>query len=160
MDQNRFLDLVDTILAIATPKRHSHSESSPHQDATSHSPPTPCNPCAAFTYAPLNHPRHFRLLHLTSPWRERPADWKHAVLRGTLVETSLDDVPEYFALSYTWGDSSLSDVILINERALKITQTCGAALRRMLKDKSKITIWVDLICINQAGMCVHGFWIP
>jgi hypothetical protein len=75
------------------------------------------------------------------------------VLRGTLVEASLDHVPEYFALSYTWGDSSLSDVIFIDGRALKITQTCATALRRMLKGKFKRTIWVDSICINQASMC-------
>jgi hypothetical protein len=81
------------------------------------------------------------------------------VLRGTLVETSLDDVPEYFALSYTWGDPTLSDVILIDERALKITRSCAAALRRMLKGKSGRTIWVDSICINQASMCGHDLWI-
>jgi hypothetical protein len=138
---------------------HPHSESSAHGSTSPCSPSTPYDSCATFAYAPLNHPRHFRLLHLTSPWCEQPADWKDTVLRGTLVETSLDNVPEYFALSYTWGDPSLSDVILIDERALKITQSCAAALRRMVKGESKKTIWVDFICINQAGMCVNDLWI-
>jgi hypothetical protein len=73
------------------------------------------------------------------------------------VETSLDDDPLYFALSYVWGDPSPRDVILIDERELKITQSCGAALRRMLNGKSEIMIWVDAICINQAGMCTMTF---
>lgn len=79
------------------------------------------------------------------------------MLDGTLVDNSLDDVPLYLALSYAWGDPSLSDVILIDKQELKITQSSGAALRRMLKDKSEIMIWIDAICINQAGMCIVTF---
>jgi hypothetical protein len=108
---------------------------------------------ATFIHAPLNHPRNFRILHLKNSLRGDSEEWKDQVLHGTLVENSLDDVPLYLALSYAWGDPSLSDVILIDERELKITQSCGAALRRMLKGNSEIMIWVDAICINQAGMC-------
>lgn len=110
-----------------------------------------------FTHAPLNRSCNFRILHLTSSFCGKSRTWQNQVLHGTLVETSLDDVPQYFALSYVWGDLSPRDVILIDERELEITQSCGAALRRMLKGKSEILIWVDAICINQAGMCTVTF---
>lgn len=76
------------------------------------------------------------------------------MLRGSIVEASLDNVPDYFALSYTWGNSALTDKIYIDGRELGITQNCADAMRRMLKGKLKRMIWVDSICINQAGMCL------
>lgn len=78
--------------------------------------------------------------------------WQDIVLRGNIVIASLHNVPEYFALSYTWGDSSIRDTIEIDGMVLGITQNCAAALRRMLKGESEIMIWVDSICINQASM--------
>lgn len=136
---------------------HPGSESSTKQSTSLCSPAILCETSGAFTHAPLKYPRHFRILHLTSSLREESDDWKDQVLHGTLVETSLDDIPLYLALSYAWGDPSPSDVILIDERESKITQSCGSALRRMLKGKSEIMIWVDAICINQAGMCIVTF---
>ena len=135
---------------------HSHSQFSAHESTSPCSPSTPHNSCNTFAYTPLSHPRHFRLLQLKRPVGERPEEWKTVVLRGTIVETSLDNVPEYFAISYTWGDPPLSDVIFIDERALKITQSCAAALRRMLKGEYERTIWIDSICINQASMCRYA----
>ena len=130
-----------------------HPESSAQQSLPPRLPSTSYETSATFTHAPLNHPRNFRILHLKNSLRGDSEEWKDQVLHGTLVENSLDDVPLYLALSYAWGDPSLSDAILIDERELKITQSCGAALRRMLRGKSRIMIWVDAICINQAGMC-------
>ncbi|KAK4960535.1 hypothetical protein LTR10_003431 [Elasticomyces elasticus] len=103
-----------------------------------------------FTYAPLAHPRSFRILRLTHKYSKDSAGWEDAVLNGSIIDASLDQVPEYFALSYTWGNSSLDDKILIDGRVLRITQNCADALRRMLKGKFKRMLWVDSICINQA----------
>ncbi|KAF1847437.1 HET-domain-containing protein, partial [Cucurbitaria berberidis CBS 394.84] len=72
-------------------------------------------------------------------------------LQGSIVEASLDKVPEYFALSYTWGNPELCKEISIDGKTLKITQNCADALRRMLRGKAERLIWVDSICINQAG---------
>jgi hypothetical protein len=130
---------------------HSQSKHPAHQPTSSY----PYDSHADFTYAPLNHPRHFRILHLKRIVFQGSGDWKDTVLSGTLVETSLDNVPEYFALSYTWGDSTLCDYILIDGRVLKITRSCATALRRMLKGKLERVIWVDSICINQARMYMH-----
>jgi hypothetical protein len=107
-----------------------------------------------FTYSPLAHSRSFRILCITRNLEEPSTNWKDLMLHGSIIEASLDNVPEYFALSYTWGNPSLSDKIFINGRALGITQSCADALRRMLKGRCERMIWVDSICINQAGMCL------
>ncbi|KAJ8109003.1 hypothetical protein OPT61_g7776 [Boeremia exigua] len=78
--------------------------------------------------------------------RNSPGNWEAIVLRGTIIETSLDSVPSYYALSYCWGDASLSEVIFLDGRPLRITQSCADALRRMIKGKLERTIWVDSIC--------------
>jgi hypothetical protein len=134
-----------------------HSQSKPltHGHNSTLQQPSSANPHENFTYEPLTHPRNFRILRLT---RKMPTDpsktkWAEIELHGSIVEASLDNVPEYFALSYTWGSSSLDDEIRIDGRVLRITQNCADALRRMLKGKFNRMLWVDSICINQAGMC-------
>jgi len=67
------------------------------------------------------------------------------------VEISLDRPFDYYALPYTWGDSSLCETITIDCKELGITQNCADALRCMLRDREKMLIWVDSICINQAS---------
>jgi hypothetical protein len=86
--------------------------------------------------------------------REQSGRWEDIELCGSIVEASLDNVQEYFALSYTWGDPSPKDRIVIDGKVLGITQNCADALRRMLKGKFSRMLWVDSICINQASTCL------
>jgi len=65
-----------------------------------------------------------------------------------LIEASTEAPPEYYALSYTWGDPALCETIEIDGRQLRIMTSC-AALRRMLRGKMRRYIWVDSICINK-----------
>jgi hypothetical protein len=133
---------------------HSQSTPSAHGSISTLQQPSLSNSRQIFTYKPLTHPRSFRILRLTRKLQDRSTSWEDVVLYGSIIEASLDNIPEYFALSYTWGNSSLSDKICIDGRVLGITQNCADALRRMLKGKFKRMIWVDSICINQAGMCL------
>ncbi|RYP61488.1 hypothetical protein DL770_009776 [Monosporascus sp. CRB-9-2] len=99
-----------------------------------------------FQYAPLKAPCNFRILQLH--WNSR----EYGVsLGGSLLEASLDSHPEYYALSYTWGDPTLSEEIIIDGKVFKITANCASALRRMLWGRFSRTIWVDSICINQCS---------
>jgi hypothetical protein len=134
-----------------------HSQSTPlaHGSSSILQQPSPSNSRQNFIYSSLTHPRSFRILRLTHNMRDKSTSWDGAVLHGSLIEASIDSAPEYFALSYTWGDPSPSDKIIIDGRVLGITQNCADALRRMLKGKFKRMIWVDSICINQAGMYLH-----
>jgi hypothetical protein len=71
-------------------------------------------------------------------------------LCGSLYEASINSVPEYFALSYTWGDPTVCEYIILDGTRFGIGANCAAALRRMLRGKMDVHIWVDAICINQA----------
>lgn len=108
-----------------------------------------------FEYTALKHPRSFRVLRLElnfSDVRKDYHDYRDLILRGSLIEASIDKAPKYFALSYTWGPEELSDQIIIDGMVLRLTVNCGAALRRMLKGKTSRMVWVDSICINQSSL--------
>jgi hypothetical protein len=105
-----------------------------------------------FQYIPLTSVSNFRILHLKRDFqRAYTAEINDMPLRGSLVEASIDATPEYYALSYAWGDPTLCDAIEIDGKRLDITASCAAALRRVLLHHAHRYIWVDSICINQAN---------
>ncbi|KAH6991489.1 heterokaryon incompatibility protein-domain-containing protein [Ilyonectria sp. MPI-CAGE-AT-0026] len=104
-----------------------------------------------FEYTPLKDASNFRILRLQNSFRDANGDYNQIQLRGSLIEASIHSPPEYFALSYCWGDSTLSEEIIIDGQSLNITANCAAALRRMLRGKLGRHIWVDSICINQSN---------
>jgi hypothetical protein len=69
-----------------------------------------------------------------------------------LQYASLLNPPHYTALSYTWGDPNVTQMILLNGKDHEATTNLDAALRqvrRQLQDNQKIRLWVDALCINQ-----------
>jgi hypothetical protein len=69
------------------------------------------------------------------------------------IHTSLEavnwvDKPPYIALSYMWGDQTLPETILVNEKIFAIGANLHEALRE-LQTEQPICLWVDAICINQ-----------
>jgi hypothetical protein len=87
---------------------------------------------------------------------------RQAPLTGSLRVVSLDELPQYAALSYTWGEySSPRDVVLLNGRIeLEITANCRDALLALRRRFGKLTIWVDAICINQADVAERNSQVP
>jgi hypothetical protein len=68
---------------------------------------------------------------------------------ATLLESvNWADKPPYIALSYTWGDSTHLESILVNGQTTDITISLYEALHE-LQSNEPIQIWVDAICINQ-----------
>jgi len=65
---------------------------------------------------------------------------------------SLRDNRNYIALSYTWGDSSVTAAIFINGVEHQITTNLESALRHIRDDVKPIVLWVDAICINQSDI--------
>ena len=57
----------------------------------------------------------------------------------------------YEALSYTWGDPSVTDAIRCSQtgRELLVTVNCKNALRRLRFPHQRRWLWIDAICINQ-----------
>lgn len=91
----------------------------------------------------------FRLLAVDSP----PDD---PVLRCRLWTSSLQDAiaKGFFALSYVWGDASITEPMMINGHPFQATRNLVAALRDIVSTvHSPLTaIWVDAVCINQCDI--------
>jgi hypothetical protein len=74
----------------------------------------------------------------------------------TLSHVSLDEKPQYEALSYTWcdekGDAGLNMSIIVDGHAILVTKNLEAALGQLFTDEDEKTLWVDALCINQADV--------
>lgn len=72
-------------------------------------------------------------------------------LAGRLEPLWIGNSGDYKALSYVWGEPRLTDAILIDGKKLAITESLGAALRRLRPPTGRpaLRIWIDQICINQ-----------
>ncbi|KAF4615719.1 hypothetical protein G7Y89_g15269 [Cudoniella acicularis] len=64
------------------------------------------------------------------------------------------------ALSYTWDGTIKSKLIWVGEKLLQVTANLESFLRRRRGKHSEITLWVDVICINQADPQGTGLQIP
>lgn len=99
---------------------------------------------APFKHAPLDSAtREIRLLTLLPGEPGSP-------LVGNLKTVSLNDRPQYEALSYTWGSSDVKYDMTIDGLGFSV----GHNLRKALDDLRSLTescvIWNDAICINQS----------
>ncbi len=72
----------------------------------------------------------------------------HAPISCSLHVASLDNITEFEALSYVWGDPSIREVRDVDNRPLLITVNLVAALRRLRRVQSPRVIGADAICIN------------
>lgn len=110
-----------------------------------------------YCYRPLSSLRQIRLLELSSSFDH------DASLAGTLRVTDIDadDALPYVALSYTWGQPSFTEpLVLDGNRVLNITPNLAAALRRFRYASALKWIWVDAICINQQNDAEKSIQIP
>lgn len=88
----------------------------------------------------------FRLLTVDSS----PND---SILQCRLWVSSIKDATNkgFFALSYVWGDASITEPMIINGCRFQATRNLVAALRDILSTTHAplTAIWVDAVCINQ-----------
>ncbi|PQE14979.1 HET domain-containing protein [Rutstroemia sp. NJR-2017a WRK4] len=82
----------------------------------------------------------------------QPAQSLDAPLVCDLEYASLDDVPKYEALSYTWGSPINPVTIMINNQHFKITHNLYTAMSYLRLSNSSRTLWIDAICINQLSI--------
>jgi hypothetical protein len=96
-------------------------------------------------YSSLDSSRNqIRVLHLSSG-RENDDE-----LYCTLSTVSLDDDPQYEALSYVWGDISEDEPsIMLGEREVKVRRNLHSALKAIRHLDHERVVWIDALCINQ-----------
>lgn len=111
--------------------------------------------CDLPLYSSLDHSRaEIRLLTIL------PASPTCPNLRCTLRTVSLDDQPSFRALSYTWGDATITEPIAIDGRTISVTVNLKKALRRLRHTREPFEIWADAVCINQNDDNEKGSQIP
>ncbi len=101
-----------------------------------------------FVYRSLNSSkREIRIFHMDPVSSE--------TITGTIVHVSLDSEIDcgtdtcYDTISYCWGDSTLSNKVLIDGKVLRVTNSAEQALRTMCFTGEIHRVWIDSICINQ-----------
>jgi hypothetical protein len=82
----------------------------------------------------------------------QPSKDAEAQIRCHLKLVSLDDKPEFEAVSYAWGDPELIKPVLLDEREIEVTLGAWTALRALRYDDRVRVLWIDAICINQEDM--------
>lgn len=100
-------------------------------------------------YKPLDASKsEIRLIELlptatdTSTQRERTP-------RCNLIHASLDDRPDYVALSYTWGNPRDTEKITVDQSLVSVTRNLRSALEHLRYERTIRIFWIDAICINQ-----------
>ncbi len=108
-----------------------------------------------FSYSPLTGPAGIRLLLLCPGQSDDPI---HCYT--FLVDLDLDSrpdinngspLPEYFALSYVWGEQHNPVRIYLNGEAFLVTRNLYSFLRRLREITGPLVLWVDAICIDQSN---------
>ncbi|KAI1390503.1 heterokaryon incompatibility protein-domain-containing protein [Hypoxylon trugodes] len=59
---------------------------------------------------------------------------------------------EYEALSYVWGDASITNPITLNGQPFRVTINLEAALRALRLQDKRRHVWIDAMCINQTNL--------
>ncbi|PQE32216.1 heterokaryon incompatibility protein [Rutstroemia sp. NJR-2017a WRK4] len=82
-----------------------------------------------------------------------------------LHTVSLAEKPAYAALSYVWGDPTVTESITVNGVNIKVTRSLAVALRYVMfhwqrvyqcREPQCFRLWADAICINQADVIEKG----
>jgi hypothetical protein len=68
-----------------------------------------------------------------------------------LSHVDLASAPKYMALSYTWGDQTRDQDLLVNDGVLKVIQNIKIILPYLFGKYPSQQFWIDGICINQEG---------
>lgn len=104
--------------------------------------PGDCN--KRYTYAPLSQTDEIRCLILESGTGDADDP-----LVCSLHHHSLDQEPDFEAISYAWGSSDKTHTILCDGRRMAITKNLHTCLlQTRLPDRTR-RLWADSICINQ-----------
>ncbi|PVH74673.1 HET-domain-containing protein [Cadophora sp. DSE1049] len=95
-----------------------------------------------FQHTPLQSGQ-IRLLKLL---RGKPSKYLKCELQPVVIDSP--DCPRYTAISYCWGDPSLSRTIMLNQKLCKVTESVYDLLNSLLS-KAIGWVWIDALCINQ-----------
>ena len=76
-------------------------------------------------------------------------DYASGTVRASLRHVSLDDDPEYVALSYCWGPPIPERKVDVNSESATIRPNLHGLLVALCERNGSNTFWLDALCINQ-----------
>ena len=95
-------------------------------------------------YSPLSHEREeTRVLIL------EPSLLETDLIVGSLEVIRLGEPPPYEALSWFWGDATVTSTISLNSQRREVPRNLVEALTRFRRPTEQRTIWTDAVSINQ-----------
>ncbi|KAI1848739.1 hypothetical protein JX266_005598 [Neoarthrinium moseri] len=94
---------------------------------------------------PLQKANHIRVAILLPGAFDDP-------IKCTLEHVDLLPNSDYEAVSYCWGDATVTKPILVNDRIYPVTVNLFTALKYLRKEDIARRLWVDSICINQTDL--------
>jgi hypothetical protein len=124
---------------LTNPNSQSHNSQGPDMATSAET---------GYIYRPIDDPgSQIRLLRLKR--REAVSSQEEAAIVCTLHQASLDDDPDYVALSYVWGAPAKTSSTQLDGHKVGVTLNLYEALDRLTISEEDHKLWVDALCINQ-----------
>ena len=101
-----------------------------------------------YQYSELTGKDAIRLIYV-QPCSNLEAGVQCSLKDATLAEYRHDISDHYIAVSYVWGDQSITRSITVDGKLLKITASLDLALRHIRDHRRVLRVWADGVCINQ-----------
>ncbi|KAF2268165.1 hypothetical protein CC78DRAFT_15294 [Lojkania enalia] len=111
-----------------------------------------------YRYKRLQSSSAFRLFSLSEPKDtsfESPINFSIQ-----LFDASIDECPEFDAVSYAWDGQEPTETITCNGKRLMVTRNVFDILLQARVHRPKGTFWVDSICINQSSTLEKNHQVP
>jgi hypothetical protein len=77
-------------------------------------------------------------------------------IKFELVDVSLEDSPDFEAISYVWGLQHERQPVFCQDQIVYISVNLAQALRGLRNTKKSRLLWADSICINQHDVSEKG----
>ena len=61
----------------------------------------------------------------------------------------------YHAISYCWGESTVTKMIYLNGKLLPVTETLHSALQSLRQRDNSCLVWADQVCIDQSQAAIY-----
>lgn len=133
------MDCIYTVALFARGLPSTSIDKASAPDESKYIPSMPLN-----AYRPLD-PRRSEIRLLTLLPSSHPTD----SIRCSLSHASLDDRPQFEALSYVWEPPEPTLDIVVDGARFAVTTNLHQGLGALRRAKKPLVLWVDAICINQ-----------